>query len=246
MQPLAPISDCLAPPAIWTKRGTSRCASLGRGQRWARPPGRNIWRRRRKTAVASLPDARRLKHERLLLPPSPWNSHAETINGTVLVSTPPGCKRKHGDVTSLNHVCSCLLTAPLATTPGQPVPHHRRCWVLGWQIRCVAVSRDATVRHPGLGSLPSSQVRLVGPWQLLHLHDHRLRLCFTIEGGDYDRDLLMFTSNPILLRFLIARQVARINAARAHVEGLVEQSNPTRLRSVMRFRQHCLLYIFSQ
>ena len=142
-------------------------------------------------------------------------------------------KRTHGHVTS-------LLEAPLGTAPGQPVPHHRQWWVLGWPIRRVAVSRDATVRHPGLGSLPSS-------WFV----PDNCCICTTIGsgcvslgGGDYDGDLLMFTSNPILLKFLdctpSGTEVPEFNAARAHVEGLVEKSSPTRLRSIMQYREHCL------
>ena len=128
-------------------------------------PWNTFWR------PADVMELSHLKHERLLDSPSPWSVHAETI------------KRTHGHVTS-------LLEAPLATAPGQPVPHHRQWWVLGWQIRRMAVSRDATVRHPGLGSLPSSRARLVCPWQLLHLHENRIRLCFTrgwrLRWGPFD------------------------------------------------------------
>ena len=176
-----------------------------------------------------------LKHERFLVPPSPWNIHAATNNGTVLVSTPPGCKRKHGDVTSSSHVCSCLLEAPLATTPGQPVPHYRRWWVLGWQIRCMAVSRDATVRHPGLGSLPSSQVRLVCPWQLLHLHGQRLRLCFTggwrLRWGPFD---VHIKSHPPSFSWLHAKWLgdAQIQCCSRACRGSCRATQP--------FRNHCL------
>ena len=62
---------------------------------------------------------------------------------------------------------------------------------------------------------------------------YRLRLCFTIGGGD-----------PILLKFLdctpSGMEVSEFNAARVHVEGLVEKSSPTRLRSIMHYRKHCL------
>ena len=68
--------------------------------------------------------------------------------------------------------------------------------------------------------------------------------CVSLGGGDYDGDLLMFTSNPILLKFLdctpSGTEVPEFNAARAHVEGLVEKSSPTRLRSIMQYREHCL------
>ncbi|CAL1152903.1 unnamed protein product, partial [Cladocopium goreaui] len=55
---------------------------------------------------------------------------------------------------------------------------------------------------------------------------------------------IQFTSNPILLKFLdftpSGTEVPKFNAARAHVEGLVEKSSPTRLRSIMQYREHCL------
>ena len=61
--------------------------------------------------------------------------------------------------------------------------------------------------------------------------------CVSLGGGDYDGDLLMFTSNPILLRFLdctpSSSEMPKFNAARAHVEGLVEQPNPSEIIACM-------------
>ena len=68
--------------------------------------------------------------------------------------------------------------------------------------------------------------------------------CVALGGGDYDGDLLMFTSNPTLVEFLHCTpsgiDMPEFITARAHIEGLVDQKQPILLRSVMHYREHVL------
>ena len=121
-----------------------------------------------------------LKHERLLDSPSPWNVHAETF------------KRTHGHVTS-------LLEAPLATAPGQPVPHHR-------------------VGQFALWRFPVMQPSDIQVWEACPLPEHAWFVpdnccictaigfgCVSLGGGDYDGDLLKvhIQSHPPQVPWLI-------------------------------------------
>ena len=168
-----------------------------------------------------------LKHERFLVPPSPWNIHAATNNGTVLVSTPPGCKLKHGDVTSSSHVCSCLLEAPLATTPGQP------CWVGKFAVWRFPVMQPSDIQVWEACPLPKYAWFVPDNCCICMTNGSG---CVSLGCGGYDGDLLVFTSNPILLRFLdctpSGSEIPKFNAARAHVEGL-EQPNPSEIIACM-------------
>ena len=112
---------------------------------------------------------------------------------------------------------------------------------MGWRIRRMAVSSYANIRQSGVGSPSSSSIRLA--CSRLHLHDTRPR-CVAQGGGDYDRDLLLFTSNPTLLEFMRCTpdgiDMPEFIAVRTHIEGLVDRKEPVPLHSVMNYRQHVL------
>ncbi|CAL1140711.1 unnamed protein product, partial [Cladocopium goreaui] len=70
--------------------------------------------------------------------------------------------------------------------------------------------------------------------------------CVALGGGDYDGDLLMFTSDPALLAFLEftngGRKLPEFVAARGEIERHVKsvQFKPLPLTSIMHYRHHCL------
>ena len=63
--------------------------------------------------------------------------------------------------------------------------------------------------------------------------------CVALGSGDYDGDLLMFTSNPTLLEVMHCTpdgiDMPEFIAARKHIEGLVDRREPVPLRSVMHY-----------
>lgn len=63
-----------------------------------------------------------------------------------------------------------------------------------------------------------------------------------LGGGDYDGDLLMFTSNKHLLKFLRSTPEAlpEFERERTYIKSLVGEINATPLHSLMDFRYQCL------
>ena len=170
-----------------------------------------------------------------------WNCHISNMKGFLIHHHPETFMQKHSN----GRMAVSLACLKLRLQPRQANQCH------------IVVNGECWVGQFAVWRFPVMQPSDIQVWEACPLPEHAWFVpdngcicttvgsgCVSLGGGDYDGDLLMFTSNPILLEFLSCTpsgtEVHQFNAARAQVEGLVEKSSPTKLRSIMQYREHCL------